>query len=45
MTWIEGFPAATFDAEMEDKTHFSVPLYESESDDIIRDSACWKMIH
>ncbi|MBK6901539.1 MAG: hypothetical protein IPH04_01660 [Saprospirales bacterium] len=33
MTWIEGFPAATFDAEMEDKTHFSVPLYASDGGD------------
>ncbi|MBK7335570.1 MAG: hypothetical protein IPJ00_05160 [Saprospirales bacterium] len=33
MTWIEGFPAATFEAEMEDKTHFSVPLHASDGGD------------
>ncbi len=31
MTWIEGFPAATFEAEMEDKTHFNMPLYENDN--------------
>ena len=32
MTWIEGFPSAIFEGEMEDKTHFNVPAFSGEDE-------------